>query len=175
MKKLILPIGLILALISGCDSSSSAITSSQAVQGQAPTMNACKQRLLETAKKYNVSYKVSIEEDEYVSAKIVKDGIKTDLLAVCQKAGDTYQAMFEIPDEAPSEQHVSSNSKEKNVTEKQCVQIRNEWNKLQKSSNEKDWKKSEQYLADYKNSGCFEKCGQMVEDTDTIEKEVRCQ
>lgn len=170
MKNLILPIGIVFLLLSGCDSSNpSNITSSQAVQGTASTMNACKQRLLETAKKHNVSFAVTIEEEDYISAKIVKDGIQTDLLAVCEKSGDSYHAMFQIPDEISKETTNSETSKE------QCIQLRTEWNKLQSSSDEKDWKESEKYLADYKNAGCFEKCGRMVEDTDTSEKEVKCQ
>ncbi|MFW2047252.1 hypothetical protein [Acinetobacter variabilis] len=173
MKKLILPIGIVLLFISGCDSSPT-ITSSEAVQGTAPTMNACKKRLIETAEKYNVSFNVSIEEDDYVSAKIVKDGIQTDLLAVCEKSGNSYRAMFQIPDELPKES-LENKPDSSEADKAQCVQLRNEWNKLQNSNDEKDWKKSEEYLADYKNAGCFEKCGRMVEDKETAEKEVECQ
>jgi len=173
MKKLVLPLGIVLLFISGCDSSPT-VTSSEAIQGTASTMNACKQRLIETAEKYNVSFKVSIEEDDYVSAKIVKDGIETDLLAVCEKSGNSYRAMFQIPDEIPKE--ILDNKTANSEADKaQCIQLRNEWNKLQNSYNEKDWKKSEEYLAEYKNAGCFEKCGRMVEDKETVEKEVKCQ
>ncbi len=176
MKKLILPIWATLIIIAGCDDQSSnspKITSSQAVQGTTATMNACKQKLLKTAEKYNVSFSVSIEEDDYVSARLIKNGIKTDLLATCEKTGNTYLAMFEIPDEMPED-----SAKEKadisGASEEKCIQLRNEWNKLQSSYDEKDWKKSEQYLADYKSAGCIEKCGRMVEDTDTPEKETWC-
>lgn len=171
MKNLILPIGIVLLFISGCDSSPT-VTSSEAVQGTAPTMNTCKKRLIETAEKYNISFNVSIEED--VSAKIVKDGIQTDLLAVCEKSGNSYRAMFQIPDEIPKE--ILENKIDSSEANKaQCVELRNNWNKLQNSNDEKDWKKSEEYLADYKKAGCFEKCGRMVEDKETVEKEVKCQ
>ncbi|WP_146196634.1 zinc ribbon domain-containing protein [Acinetobacter stercoris] len=75
----------------------SSITSSGAVGGEMSTMEECKQKLEYTAQKYNVTYTVTMNERDYFSAKIVKDGIESDLLAICDKKDDYYHAMFEIP------------------------------------------------------------------------------
>ena len=92
-------------LLMGSDSSSSTdtsptkITSSKAVGDEMDTMQECKYRLDQTAKKYNVSYTVDKDEKEKFIGYIVKDGTQTDLLAMCKKDGDYYSAMFQIPDE----------------------------------------------------------------------------
>lgn len=77
----------------------SKITSSRAVGGEFDTMQECRNKLDLTAKKYNVTYTVTMDERNYFSGKIVKDGIQSNLLVVCDKKDDYYQAMFEIPDE----------------------------------------------------------------------------
>ena len=72
---------------------------SKAVGDEMDTMQECKYRLDQTAKKYNVSYTVDKDEKEKFIGYIVKDGTQTDLLAMCKKDGDYYSAMFQIPDE----------------------------------------------------------------------------
>lgn len=85
---------------SACDSSDESInsvTSSYAVGGESTTMHECKDRINQTASKYNVSYTIQFDERDYFSGKIVKDGIQTDLLVVCRKEDDYFKAMFEVP------------------------------------------------------------------------------
>ena len=85
----------------GCEDSephSSGVTSSEGVGGETDTMEECKYRLNETAKKHNVTYTVSIDEREHFSGHIIKNGVQTDLLVSCDKKSDYYQGLFQIPD-----------------------------------------------------------------------------
>ncbi len=54
--------------------------------------------------------------------------------------------------------------------ESQCVTLRNDWQAKAMS----DFGQAETLREEYKNKGCFEKCGRLVEDTDTTEKETWC-
>ena len=55
-------------------------------------------------------------------------------------------------------------------TSAQCVELRNEWQRLALDGRSE----AEQYLAEYKDGGCLKTCGRLVEDTDTVEKETWC-
>lgn len=94
---LTLPISLI-----ACDNTSephpSGVTTSHSVGGETNTMEECKYGLDQTAKKYNVTYTVSMDKKDYFSAHLVKDGVQTDLLIACKKKGDYYEALFAVPD-----------------------------------------------------------------------------
>ena len=77
--------------------------------------------------------------------------------------------------EQPNSLNEQSQTSDLKKTEAQCVELRNEWQRLQLSGfNDNDLKKSEEYLASYKDGGCLETCGRLVEDTDTPEKETWC-
>lgn len=101
ITKKIIGLSLVL-LLNGCDTASSnsnEITSSQAVGGESDTIQECKHRLDQTAKKYNVTYSVESDEREKFVAYLIKDGVKTDLMIMCKKDGDIYSGMFQIPDQ----------------------------------------------------------------------------
>lgn len=101
ITKKIIGLSLIVLLI-GCDTASNdpnKVTSSQAVGDETDTMEECKYRLDQTAKKYNVTYSVESDERNKFVAYLIKDGTQTDLMAMCKKDGDLYSGIFQIPDQ----------------------------------------------------------------------------
>lgn len=101
MNKVFLSLLSLQLFLVGCSNSnanSSGITSSKSVGGEALTMQECKYRLKQTAQKYNVSYTVDFNKPDYFSAKLIKNGIQSDLIAICDKKGGIYEAIFQIPD-----------------------------------------------------------------------------
>lgn len=85
----------------GSDLSSSninnSVTSSHAVGGESSTMAECKDRLDKTASKYNVQYTVKLDDPDFFSGRIIKDGRETDLTVFCRQKGDIFQGTFEVP------------------------------------------------------------------------------
>ena len=99
MNKIFSGLLILQLFLTGCsDSNPSGITSSKAVGDEFSTMQECKYSLDKTAEKYNVSYTVEFDKPDYFSGKIVKDGIQSDLLVACDKKGNSYHALFQIPD-----------------------------------------------------------------------------
>lgn len=77
-----------------------------------------------------------------------------------------------------SNNDLSSNKAESNVPalESECVELRNQWKSIMELNvTTKNEEQAFKIRNEYKNKGCFETCGRLIEDTDTIEKETWCE